>query len=31
MFSSSFGDTIQSVSAYALTGKADIEYTLINA
>jgi len=31
MFSSSFGDTIQSVSAYAMTGSADIEYTLINA
>lgn len=30
-FSSSFGDTIQSVSAYAMTGNADIEYTLINA
>ncbi len=31
LFSSSFGDTIQSVSAYAMTGNADIEYTLINA
>jgi hypothetical protein len=31
LFSSSFGDTIQSVSAYAITGNADIEYTLINA
>ena len=31
LFSSSFGDTIQSVSAYAMTGSADIEYTLINA
>jgi hypothetical protein len=31
IFSSSFGDTIQSVSAYAMTGDADVEYTLINA
>ena len=30
-FSGSFSDTIQSVSAYATTGSADIEYILINA
>ena len=31
MFNGSFGDTIQSVSAYAISSSVDIEYTLINS